>query len=115
MTPFGFYLRSLRALKGVSLTSLASSLNISSPYLSALEHGRKGIPNDHFISNIVEILQLNTEQEQELLWHAKNSSRHLKLDSNARPALYNVLHELVRKGNNLTDKQLEIISCVAKD
>jgi transcriptional regulator with XRE-family HTH domain len=45
MTPFGRKLREMRLQKGVTLTEMAFSLEISPAYLSALEHGKRGRPS----------------------------------------------------------------------
>ena len=44
MTPFGLRVRELRTAKGVTLKEMAAALDVSSAYLSALEHGRRGRP-----------------------------------------------------------------------
>ena len=44
-TPFGQRLRQLRAERGMSLSSLATRLEVTSAYLSALETGARGVPN----------------------------------------------------------------------
>ncbi|MFX8601142.1 helix-turn-helix domain-containing protein, partial [Acinetobacter baumannii] len=45
MTPFGLKLRELRRSHGVSLKAMAEALEVSSAYLSALEHGHRGRPS----------------------------------------------------------------------
>lgn len=52
MTPFGNRVRQLRAEKGVSLKQMADELEISSAYLSALEHGHKGLPSPMLLRQI---------------------------------------------------------------
>ena len=44
MTPFGAKIRALRAERGVSQKDMAAALGVSAAYLSALEHGRRGVP-----------------------------------------------------------------------
>ena len=45
MTPFGRKIREMRREKGVTLTEMATALEVSPAYLSALEHGRRGRPS----------------------------------------------------------------------
>ena len=45
MTPFGAYIRAIRTERGISLQKMAADLRVSSPYLSALEHGHRAAPN----------------------------------------------------------------------
>lgn len=52
MTPFGNRIRQFRAQKGVSLKQMADELEISSAYLSALEHGHKGLPSPMLLRQI---------------------------------------------------------------
>ena len=44
MTPFGERLRELRREKGVTQREMAAAIGVSAAYLSALEHGRRGMP-----------------------------------------------------------------------
>jgi len=44
MTPLGAKLRAMRAERAISLKQMAQALDISSAYLSALEHGKRGKP-----------------------------------------------------------------------
>ena len=42
MTPLGVRLRELRRKKGVTLSEMATALDVTPAYLSALEHGKRG-------------------------------------------------------------------------
>ena len=42
MTPLGVRLRELRRRKGVTLSEMATALDVTPAYLSALEHGKRG-------------------------------------------------------------------------
>lgn len=44
MTPLGVKLRELRRRKRVTLSEMASALDVTPAYLSALEHGKRGRP-----------------------------------------------------------------------
>ena len=52
MTPFGRKLRQLRAAKPCQLKDLAKALKVSSAYLSALEHGRRGKPSAGLVQQV---------------------------------------------------------------
>ena len=52
MTPFGARVRELRAVKGIQLKDMAQDLQVSSAYLSALEHGKRGRPGPGFVMQI---------------------------------------------------------------
>ena len=53
MTPLGLKLRAMREERGVSLKEMAKALHVSSAYLSALEHGRRGKPTWMLMQRII--------------------------------------------------------------
>ena len=53
MTPFGERLRQLRHAKGVTQRDMAAAVGVSPAYLSALEHGRRGMPAWPLIQKII--------------------------------------------------------------
>jgi transcriptional regulator with XRE-family HTH domain len=66
MTPFGARLRTLRASNGVTLKRLAAELRVSSAYLSALEHGKRGAPSDGLVHQVCEFFGLIWDEADEL-------------------------------------------------
>ena len=58
MTPFGQKVRELRAERGISLKTMAADLEISAAYLSALEHGHRGLPSAALVIQICEYFGL---------------------------------------------------------
>ncbi len=66
MTPFGAHLRALRAERGMTLKQLAASLQVSSAYVSALEHGRRGMPSTGLVHQVCDALGLIWEEADEL-------------------------------------------------
>lgn len=76
MTPFGSRVRQLRAEKGVSLKQMADELEISSAYLSALEHGHKGVPSPMLLRQICTYFGL--------IWDAAEEVERLSALSNPR-------------------------------
>jgi transcriptional regulator with XRE-family HTH domain len=52
VTPFGAKVRALRRAQGVTLKKMATDLQISQAYLSALEHGRRGRPAQYLVRQI---------------------------------------------------------------
>lgn len=53
MTPFGERMREMREERGVTQKEMAAALGVSPAYLSALEHGRRGVPSWPLIQKIV--------------------------------------------------------------
>lgn len=77
MTPFGVKLRALRAERGLSLRAMATALDVSPAYLSALEHGKRGAPSLALIQHICALFGLYWEDAEEL--------EHLAAISHPRP------------------------------
>lgn len=66
LTPLGVKLRQLRQARGVTQAEMAEALNVSSAYLSALEHGKRGLPNWAFVQRIVGYFNLIWDDADEL-------------------------------------------------
>ena len=66
MTPFGEKVRALRAAKGVTLKQMAADLHISSAYLSALEHGKRGQPSAQFVRQVCGYFGIIWDEAEEL-------------------------------------------------
>jgi transcriptional regulator with XRE-family HTH domain len=66
VTPFGARLRGLRAARGVTLKQLAEALQISAAYLSALEHGKRGVPSAGLVHQVNEFFGLIWDEADEL-------------------------------------------------
>ncbi|MFC3125326.1 helix-turn-helix domain-containing protein [Pseudoroseomonas globiformis] len=63
MTPFGARLRALRASRGMTLKEMAAELQISAAYLSALEHGRRGLPSAGLIHQVNDLFEIWDEAD----------------------------------------------------
>jgi transcriptional regulator with XRE-family HTH domain len=66
MTPFGERVRALRDAKGVTLKQMATDLHISSAYLSALEHGKRGQPSAQLVRQICAYFGIIWDEAEEL-------------------------------------------------
>ncbi|HYG89001.1 MAG TPA: helix-turn-helix domain-containing protein [Azospirillum sp.] len=66
MTPFGERVRALRDGKGVTLKQMAADLHISSAYLSALEHGKRGQPSAQLVRQICAYFGIIWDEAEEL-------------------------------------------------
>ena len=65
-TEFGKSLRKLRIDKGEILKNMADKLGMTSSYLSAIECGKRNIPDD-LIEKLTSIYCLDEKEQQELL------------------------------------------------
>jgi transcriptional regulator with XRE-family HTH domain len=66
MTPFGERIRALRKERAVTQGQMAAALNVSSAYLSALEHGRRGRPTWDLLQRIIGYLNVIWDDAEEL-------------------------------------------------
>ena len=66
MTPLGAKLRAMRDTRGISLKEMAAALNVSSAYLSALEHGKRGQPTSFLLHRIIAFFNVIWDEAEEL-------------------------------------------------
>ncbi len=101
MTPFGARLRSLRAERGVTLKQMAADLRVSSAYLSALEHGRRGAPGPGLVHQVCEVLGLIWDEADTLADLARLSHPRITVDTAGltpeQTALANRLAQSIRR------------------
>lgn len=111
MTPFGRLMRDLRIEKGLRLKDVADLLEVTPAYLSALEHGKKGVPNLRIINRLVETLKLKKEQVMNLQQAAASSNTKINIPSKAVPLAFETANSFARKlaGSALTEQQLREI------
>jgi transcriptional regulator with XRE-family HTH domain len=102
VTPFGEKLRTLRRERNILLKDMAAALEVSSAYLSALEHGRRGAPSAGLIHQICQFFGLIWDDADELAALAKQSRPRLKLNSAGLTAAQTALaNRLARELRNL--------------
>lgn len=66
MTPLGAKIRELREKRGVSLKEMAEALSVSSAYLSALEHGKRGKPTWFLVQRIITYFNVIWDEAEEI-------------------------------------------------
>ena len=81
MTPFGEHMRLLRANRGVTLKTMAEAIGVSSAYLSALEHGRRGRPGWHLIQRILAYFNIIWDEADDVLRLARISHPKITIDT----------------------------------
>lgn len=101
MTPFGARLRSLRAAHGMTLKQLAAALQVSTAYLSALEHGKRGAPSTGLVHQVCDVFGLIWDEAEELAALARLSHPRVVVDtaglSPEQTALANRLAQSIRR------------------
>ena len=81
MTPLGAKLRALREARGISLKEMAAALNVSSAYLSALEHGKRGQPTSFLLHRIIAFFNVIWDEAEELQRLAEISDPKVTIDT----------------------------------
>lgn len=114
MTPFGLFMRKLRLEKGLLLKDIAEQMSVSSAYLSALEHGKKGPATGEFVSKLETKLKLDTAQREELRRAIRDSATNLAIPSKVTPLGFQAAHAFARKLPNLSEQQLRQVLAVVE-
>lgn len=78
LTDFGKFLRKIRIDRGEILKDMAEKLNVSAAYLSAVETGKRNIP-EQWVDKISELYGLSEEEKNNLIGSADNSAKSVTL------------------------------------
>ena len=81
MTPFGEKMRKLIADRGITLKQMSSAIGVSSAYLSALEHGKRGRPGWHLIQRIIAYFNIIWDEAEEVTRLARISHPRITIDT----------------------------------
>ena len=79
LTDFGRFLRKIRIDCGEILKDMAEKLNVSAAYLSAVEMGKRNIP-EQWVNKISELYALSVEDKEKLNSAADNSAKSITLN-----------------------------------
>jgi transcriptional regulator with XRE-family HTH domain len=71
----------MRAERGITLKEMAGALNISSAYLSALEHGKKGKPTWFLVQRIIAYFNVIWDEAEEIQRLAEVSDPKIAIDT----------------------------------
>jgi len=97
MTPFGEKMRKLRADRAITLKQMSTAIGVSSAYLSALEHGKRGRPGWHLIQRIIAYFNIIWDEAEEVTRLARISHPRITIDTSG-------LHPLATElANRLAD------------
>jgi transcriptional regulator with XRE-family HTH domain len=85
MTPLGLKLRAMREERGLTLKDMAKALRVSSAYLSALEHGRRGKPTWILLQRIITYFNVIWDEAEDLQRLAELSDPKVTIDTGGLP------------------------------
>jgi len=110
MTPLGAKLRALRESRGVTLKDMAKALNVSSAYLSALEHGRRGTPTWVLLQRIITYFNIIWDEAEELQRLAELSDPRVTVDTGGlAPEATELANRLARDIGSLSVEDLQFL------
>jgi transcriptional regulator with XRE-family HTH domain len=108
MTPLGERLRALRKAKGVSQKEMAAAIGVSAAYLSALEHGRRGVPTWVLLQKIIGYFNVIWDDAEEVLRLAGQSHPRVVIDtSGLSPAATELANLLAGRIGDLDTEMLD--------
>jgi transcriptional regulator with XRE-family HTH domain len=107
VTPLGAKLRAMRAERGLSLKEMAAALNVSSAYLSALEHGKRGKPTWFLLHRMIAYFNIIWDEAEELQRLAEISDPKITIDTAGMvPEATELTNRLAKEIANLSSDDL---------
>src|ERR1051325_9481258 len=107
MTPFGERMRRLRAERKVTLKEMAEEIGVSSAYLSALEHGKRGRPGWHLLQRILSYFNIIWGEAEDVVRLARISHPRVVIDtSGLEPSATELANRLGDDISTLDQKDL---------
>lgn len=108
MTPFGDKLRKLRRERGVSQKDMAEAIGVSAAYLSALEHGHRGVPSWAMVQKIIGYFNVIWDDAEELQRLAEASHPRAVIDtSGLSPKATELANLLAEEISSLDEQGIE--------
>ena len=114
-TPFGKAVRHLRDRKGVSQKEMATALGVSPAYLSALEHGKRGMPSFDFLQRVAGYFNVIWDEAEELQRLAALSDPRIVIDTaGLSPRATELANLLASRIGAMSEEELEkLLAAVA--
>jgi len=110
MTPFGEKIRQLRANRGLSLKDMATTLEVSPAYLSALEHGHRGKPSPGLLHQICDLFEIIWDDAEEIRALADISHPKVTVDtSGLSPRHTELANRLARDIRDLDGRKIKAL------
>lgn len=116
MTPLGERIRALRRERGVSQKQMAEAIGVSAAYLSALEHGRRGVPTWTLIQKIIGYFNIIWDDAEELQRLAETSHPRVRIDtSGLSPAATELANLLGESIGRLEEADIDRITAMVRE
>jgi transcriptional regulator with XRE-family HTH domain len=115
MTPFGAKMRALRRSRGITLKAMAAALGVSSAYLSALEHGRRGRPTWYLVQQIIVYFNVIWDEAEEITRLADLSHPRVVIDTaGLDPRATEIANLLAERIAEATDAELDALAGILR-
>ena len=110
MTPLGARMRELREQRGITLKEMARALDVSSAYLSALEHGKRGRPTWGMLQKVIHYFGVIWDEAEELQRLAELSDPRVTVDTaGLDPVATEFANRLARDIHRLAPEDLAVL------
>lgn len=114
LTLFGKFSRKLRIDRGELLKDMAEKIGVTSSYLSAVENGKRNVPQG-WAEKIITIYTLDSEEQKELLKVIEQSQISNKLNiKNLNDRDKDLMMAFARKIDGLNDEEISKIREILK-
>ena len=107
MTPFGVKIRELRRQRGVSMKDMARAIGVTPAYLSALEHGHRGLPSWYLVQRIIAYFNVIWDEAEDIARLARISHPRVVVDtSGLSPKATELANRLAEQISDLDDTEI---------
>ncbi|MDX1715959.1 MAG: helix-turn-helix domain-containing protein [Anderseniella sp.] len=107
MTPFGAKVRELRKQRKVSMKDMADAIGVTPAYLSALEHGHRGLPSWYLVQRIIAYFNVIWDEAEEITRLARLSHPRVVVDtSGLSPAATELANKLADNIASMSDEEI---------
>ena len=107
VSDFGKELRKIRIDSGEVLKDMADKLEVTSSYLSAIENGKRAVPED-YVQKIASLYGLSQERQRDLRRAYDNSLKTVSLDlDGAKCARRELALRFARSFETMSDTKIE--------
>jgi transcriptional regulator with XRE-family HTH domain len=108
MTPFGLKIRQLRKHHRVSMKDMAAAIGVTPAYLSALEHGHRGLPSWYLVQRIIAYFNVIWDEAEEITRLARISHPRVVVDtSGLSPKATELANRLAERISDMDDPELD--------
>lgn len=112
LTEFGKEIRKLRIDLGITLFDMARATGVSSAFLSAMENGKKSVPDD-YIDVLAEKFEYVKNAKNHFLRLADKSKKEVRINlTETKPSVNELATAFARNFSELSDEQIAKIHSI---